>query len=55
MDLIGNTPLVKLRHLPDDNHADVFVKFEAANPTGSMAEAGVFPAMPRSSKSPIQI
>lgn len=38
MDLIGNTPLVKLRHLPGDNHAEVFVKFEGANPTGSMKD-----------------
>ena len=38
MGLIGNTPLVKLRHLPDDNCADVFVKFEGANPTGSMKD-----------------
>ena len=38
MHLIGNTPLVKLRHLPDRDCADVFVKFEGANPTGSMKD-----------------
>ena len=36
--LIGGTPLVKLRNLPDSNSADVFVKFEGANPTGSMKD-----------------
>jgi len=38
MDLIGNTPLVKLRNLADGDSADVFVKFEGANPTGSMKD-----------------
>lgn len=38
MDLIGNTPLVKLRRLPGRESADVYVKFEAANPTGSMKD-----------------
>ena len=38
MELIGNTPLVKLRNLPEAGSADIFVKFEAANPTGSMKD-----------------
>ncbi len=38
MDLIGNTPLVKLRNLPDADSADIYVKFEGANPTGSMKD-----------------
>ena len=38
MELIGNTPLVKLRHLTDEDCADVYVKFEGANPTGSMKD-----------------
>lgn len=38
MSLIGNTPLIKLRHLTDENSADVYVKFEGANPTGSMKD-----------------
>ena len=37
MDFIGNTPLVKLNHLTDGDCADIYVKFEAANPTGSWA------------------
>ena len=32
---IGNTPLVKLSALPGDGAADIWVKLEAANPTGS--------------------
>jgi len=36
--LIGNTPLVKLKNLPGRDSADVFVKFEGANPTGSMKD-----------------
>ncbi len=35
---IGNTPLVKLQHLPSKDSADVYVKFEGANPTGSMKD-----------------
>lgn len=35
LDAIGGTPLVKLRRLPADLSADVYVKLEALNPTGS--------------------
>lgn len=35
LDAIGNTPLVRLRKLPDRNSADVVVKLEWYNPTGS--------------------
>jgi len=38
MKLIGNTPLVKLERLPDADCADIYVKFEGANPTGSMKD-----------------
>jgi cysteine synthase A len=38
VEFIGNTPLVKLRHLTDGDCADVYVKFEGANPTGSMKD-----------------
>jgi cysteine synthase A len=34
LNAIGDTPIVRLQHLPAD-HADVIVKFEALNPTGS--------------------
>jgi cysteine synthase A len=32
---IGNTPAVRLTQLPADRSADIWVKLEAANPTGS--------------------
>ena len=32
---IGNTPVVRLERLTDDDSAEVWVKMEAANPTGS--------------------
>lgn len=35
---IGNTPLLRLERLPGPNSADVFVKWEGANPTGSMKD-----------------
>lgn len=35
---IGNTPLIKLQKLTDPNSADIYVKFEGANLTGSMKD-----------------
>lgn len=35
---IGNTPLVKLQKLITNDSADVYVKLESANPTGSMKD-----------------
>ena len=35
---IGNTPLIKLEKLTDADSADIYVKFEGANPTGSMKD-----------------
>jgi len=35
---IGNTPLIKLTSLTDKNCADIYVKFEGANLTGSMKD-----------------
>lgn len=35
---IGNTPLIRLNRLPDDNGAEIWVKWEGANPTGSMKD-----------------
>jgi cysteine synthase A len=35
---IGNTPLVRLNVLPEPGSAEVFVKWEGANPTGSMKD-----------------
>jgi len=38
MNGIGNTPLIKIQHLTDSDSADIYVKFEGANPTGSMKD-----------------
>jgi cysteine synthase A len=35
---IGNTPLICLRNLPADEDAEIWVKWEGANPTGSMKD-----------------
>jgi cysteine synthase len=35
---IGNTPLIKLQKLTIKDYADVYVKLESANPTGSMKD-----------------
>ncbi|HEX3553798.1 MAG TPA: cysteine synthase family protein [Thermoanaerobaculia bacterium] len=35
---IGNTPLVRLKVLPEAGSAEVYVKWEGANPTGSMKD-----------------
>ena len=38
LDAIGNTPLVRLKVLPNEAGAEVWVKWESANPTGSMKD-----------------
>src|ERR1051325_7367513 len=38
MPQIGNTPLIKLEHLVGPDSADIYVKWEGANPTGSMKD-----------------
>jgi len=38
LDRIGNTPLVRLRHVVPRDHARILLKLEAENPTGSMKD-----------------
>ena len=38
LDLIGSTPVVKLRNLPDKNDAEVWGKLESFNPGGSVKD-----------------
>ena len=38
----GNTPLIKLERLPEPGSADIYVKYEGANPTGSMKDRMAF-------------
>src|ERR1700722_9207575 len=35
---IGNTPLIKLDRLSGGDMADIFIKYEGANPSGSMKD-----------------
>ena len=35
LDLIGNKPKIKLQKIVPENAADVWLKYEAVNPTGS--------------------
>ena len=34
----GNTPLLKLDRLSGKDMADIYIKYEGANPTGSMKD-----------------
>lgn len=38
LDLVGNTPIVKLNNIPDANGADVYIKLESFNPGGSVKD-----------------
>ena len=38
MSKVGDTPLIKLERLPDKDCADIYVKYEGGNPTGSMKD-----------------
>ncbi|WP_199426712.1 cysteine synthase A [Thermaerobacillus caldiproteolyticus] len=38
LDLIGNTPVVKLNRIPDPHGADVYIKLESFNPGGSVKD-----------------
>lgn len=38
LDLIGQTPIVRLNHMSDNGAAEVFVKLESFNPAGSIKD-----------------
>ncbi|OIK15586.1 cysteine synthase A [Bacillus sp. MUM 116] len=42
LELIGNTPIVKLNHLPDKSGASVYIKLESFNPGGSVKDRAAF-------------
>ena len=42
MKAIGNTPLIKLENLSEPGSAEIYVKYEGANPTGSMKDRMAF-------------
>ena len=56
LDLIGNTPIIKLQKIVPENAADVWLKYEAVNPTGSykdrMAKSVLENALKRGELSP---
>ena len=56
LDLIGNTPIIKLQKIVPENAAEVWLKYEAVNPTGSykdrMAKSVLGNALKRGELSP---
>lgn len=42
LEAIGETPMIKLQHLPDKNGADIYVKFEGLNVGGSIKTRTAF-------------
>ena len=42
MRAIGKTPLIKLERLSESNCAEIYVKYEGGNPTGSMKDRMAF-------------
>jgi len=39
LDAIGNTPLIRLRHCVPENGAELWLKLEHLNPSGSMKDS----------------
>src|SRR5690625_4754947 len=37
-DLVGNTPVVELRHIPEDKNIRIYSKLEGQNPGGSVKD-----------------
>jgi S-sulfo-L-cysteine synthase (O-acetyl-L-serine-dependent) len=42
IDLIGNTPLVELQHIPTNDHVRIFGKLEGNNPGGSVKDRAAY-------------
>ncbi len=42
LDLIGNTPLVKLKKLPENNKVTIYAKLEGNNPGGSVKDRAAY-------------
>lgn len=42
LDALGNTPIIKLQHMSDPNHAEILVKFEGLNVGGSIKTRTAF-------------
>ena len=50
LDLVGNTPIVKLNKLPDPNGANVYIKLELFNPGGSVKDRAALNMIERAEK-----
>ena len=42
MDLVGNTPLVELKHIPNNKNVTVYAKLEGNNPGGSVKDRAAY-------------
>ena len=42
LNLIGNTPLIKLQNIKVPNNVEIWIKYEAGNPTGSYKDRNGF-------------
>ncbi|OQM44287.1 cysteine synthase A [Anoxybacillus sp. UARK-01] len=47
LDVIGNTPVVKLNRIPDPKGAEVYIKLESFNPGGSVKDRAAFQMIQR--------
>ena len=50
IEMIGNTPLLKLNRLVDENSADVYMKLEKGNPGGSIKDRAALGMIERAEK-----
>ena len=50
LDLIGNTPIVKMNKLPDPSGAEVYIKLESFNPGGSVKDRAAMNMIERAEK-----
>lgn len=53
LEMIGNTPVLKLANIADKNGADVFVKLEGKNPGGSVKDRAAFSMIDEAEKAGI--
>jgi cysteine synthase B len=42
LDLVGNTPLVELKHIPQNNNVTIYAKLEGNNPGGSVKDRAAY-------------
>ena len=42
LDLVGNTPMVKLKRLPENNNVTIYAKLEGNNPGGSVKDRAAY-------------